>query len=57
MDFRFLEAHLDLTWSANTTALAKKAQQRLRKNHFTQKLLVSFYHCSIESILTYCIQE
>lgn len=23
-------------------------------NHFTQKLLVSFNHCSIESILTYC---
>ncbi|KAK3525906.1 hypothetical protein QTP70_010960 [Hemibagrus guttatus] len=49
-----------LTWSTNTSELLKKAQQRLyflralRKN-ITQRLLVSFYWCSIESILTYCI--
>uniref|UniRef100_A0A8C7YDV2 Reverse transcriptase domain-containing protein n=1 Tax=Oryzias sinensis TaxID=183150 RepID=A0A8C7YDV2_9TELE len=51
----------DLTWSANTTALVKKAQQRLyflrllKKNKLSEKLLVSFYRCSIESILTYCV--
>ncbi|KAF7661286.1 hypothetical protein LDENG_00265940 [Lucifuga dentata] len=63
-DFRFLGVHIeeDLTWSANTIALVKKAQQRLyflrilRKNHLTQKLLVSFYHCSIESILSVVCQ-
>ncbi len=62
-DFRFLGIHLqdDLTWSINTTAIMKKAQQRLyflkivRNNQLTQKLLVSFYRCSIESILTYCM--
>uniref|UniRef100_A0A8C7XV90 Reverse transcriptase domain-containing protein n=1 Tax=Oryzias sinensis TaxID=183150 RepID=A0A8C7XV90_9TELE len=51
----------DLTWGANTTALVKKAQQRLyflrllKKNKLSEKLLVSFYRCSIESILTYCV--
>ena len=41
--------------------MLKKAQQRLyflrvlRGNNITQRLLVSFYRCSIESILTYCI--
>ncbi len=62
-NFRFLGVHLDdnLTWSTNTTATIKKAQQRLyflrilRKNQLTQKLLVSFCRCTIESILTYCI--
>lgn len=62
-NFRFLGVHLEehLTWSTNTSATIKKAHQRLyflrvlRKNHLTQELLVSFYRCSIESILTYCI--
>ncbi len=62
-NFRFLGIHLndDLTWSTNTTATIKKAHQRLYflrilgKNLLAQKLLVSFYRCSIESILTYCI--
>ena len=62
-DFRFLGANImeDLTWGVNTTVLVKKAQQRLyflrvlRKNNIPQKLLVSFYRCSIESILTYCL--
>ena len=50
----------DQTWSTNTL-LVKKTQQGLfflmilRKNQLTQKFLESFYHCSIESILTYCI--
>lgn len=26
----------------------------LRQNHLTQKLLMSFYHCSRKSVLTYC---
>ncbi len=51
----------NLTWSVNTTNVNKKAQQRLyflrilRKYQLTQNLLVSFYRCSVESILTYCI--
>lgn len=61
--FKFLGVTIeeDLTWSANTTALVKKAQQRmyflrlLKKNHLCEKLLVSFYRCSIKSILTYCV--
>ena len=59
---RFLGVHLeeDLTWAVNTLELLKEAQQRLhflkvlRKN-ISQRLLVSFYRRSIESILTYCI--
>ena len=44
-----------------TTQLLKKAQQRLYllrvlgRNNITQRLLVSFYRASIESILTYCM--
>ncbi len=59
----FLGIHMEdnLTWSVNTTNVNKKAQQRLyflrilRKYQLTQNLLVSFYRCSVESILTYCI--
>ena len=62
-NFRFLGIHLDddLTWSTNTSAIIKKAHQRLhflrvlRNNQLPQELLVSFYRCSIESIMTYCI--
>ncbi|CAJ1076957.1 uncharacterized protein LOC125983400 [Xyrichtys novacula] len=62
-DFRFLGVQIEegLTWTVNTTQVIKKAQQRLhflrvlRKNNITQRLLVSFYRCSIEAILTYCI--
>lgn len=61
--FRFLGVHLaeDLSWRTNTTAIVKKAQQRLyflrilRNYHLRQDLLVSFYRCSVESVLTYCI--
>ena len=60
---RFLGVHIeeDLTWNVNTTEILKKAQQRLyflrvlRGNNISERLLVSFYRCSIESILTYCI--
>ena len=47
----------DLTWSANTDALIRKAQQRLyflrilRKQQLTE----NFYRSSIESILSYCL--
>ncbi|XP_039623718.1 neuronal growth regulator 1-like [Polypterus senegalus] len=54
-DFRFLGVHImeDLSWGVNTAELAKKAQQRLNFLRIPQKLPVSFYHCSIESILCY----
>ena len=60
---RFLGVHIqeDLSWRTNTTATIKKAQQRLyflrvlRNYHLRQELLVTFYRCSVESILTYCI--
>lgn len=62
-DFCFLGVHIkeELSWSVNTSELLKKAQQRLhflrvlRKNHICQRLLVSFYRCSTESILTHCM--
>lgn len=47
-------------WNNTCTAVVKKAQQRLyflrnlKNNLLTPKLLVSFCHCSIESILTSC---
>ncbi|KAK5892697.1 hypothetical protein CesoFtcFv8_013051 [Champsocephalus esox] len=63
LSFKFLGVHIsqELTWSTNTTAVIKKAQQRLyflrllRKNHLNQKLLVTFYRSTVESVLTYCI--
>uniref|UniRef100_A0A3B5R0L5 Reverse transcriptase domain-containing protein n=1 Tax=Xiphophorus maculatus TaxID=8083 RepID=A0A3B5R0L5_XIPMA len=59
--FRFLGMELEdkLTWSTNTKELLKKAQQRLyflrilEKNRLSSDLLQAFYHCSIESVLTY----
>jgi len=62
-DFRFMGVHIEesLTWSKNTSELLKKAQQRLyflrvlRKNNITQRLLVSYYQASIDSVLTYCM--
>lgn len=61
--FRFLGTYIsvDLSWAINTTTVVKKSQQRLyflrilRQNHLQQKLLVSYYHCSIKSVLMYCI--
>lgn len=54
--FKFLGVQIseDLTWTANTTALVKKAQQWMhflrlpRKNGLNQQLLVAFYHSTIE---------
>lgn len=48
-----------LYWTTNSTAVVKKAQQELhflrilRKTNLQEKLLVSFYCCSIESVLAY----
>ncbi len=61
--FRLLgvQIEVDLTWSANSKELIKKAQQRLyflrllRKNNLSQKLLVAFYHCSILCAHILCV--
>ena len=61
--FRFLGVHIqeDLSWRTNTTAIIKKAQQRLyflrvlKTYHLRQELLVTFYRSTVESILTYCV--
>ncbi|KAI4873926.1 hypothetical protein NFI96_030144 [Prochilodus magdalenae] len=62
-NFKFLGVHIseDLTWSLNSSTMVKKAQQRLyflrslKKAHLCPKILVDFYRCTIESILTNCI--
>ncbi len=61
--FKFLGVHIteDLTWSAHTDAVLKKAHQRLfflrrlRKFGTSPRILGSFYTCTVESILTGCI--
>ncbi len=61
--FKFLGVHIteDLTWSAHTDAVLKKAHQRLfflrrlRKFGTSPRILRSFYTCTVESILTGCI--
>ncbi len=58
--FKFLCVHIteDLTWSAHTDAVLKKAHQRLfflrwlRKFGTSPSILRSFYTCTVESILT-----
>ncbi|KAI5627509.1 gastrula zinc finger protein XlCGF28.1-like [Silurus asotus] len=58
--FKFLGVHIsdDLSWQQNTSALVKKAQQRLyslrslKKSYLSPGVLTSFYRCIIESILT-----
>lgn len=48
-------------WSVTWATLVKKAQQRiyflrtLSKALLSASLMKSFYHCKVESILTYCI--
>ena len=59
--FKFLGTYFseDLTWTQNTHCLISKAQQQLyflravRKLNLPQQLLLSFYHCSVESVQTY----
>uniref|UniRef100_A0A3B3DDJ9 Reverse transcriptase domain-containing protein n=1 Tax=Oryzias melastigma TaxID=30732 RepID=A0A3B3DDJ9_ORYME len=61
--FKFLGVHIsaNLSWETNTKALVKKAQQRLhflrvlRRQQIHQKLLVTFYRSTIESLLTYTV--
>ncbi len=61
--FKFLGVHItkDLTWSAHTDAVLKKAHQCLfflrwlRKFGMSPSILRSFYTCTVESILTGCI--
>uniref|UniRef100_A0AAZ1XIU5 Alkylated DNA repair protein AlkB homologue 8 N-terminal domain-containing protein n=1 Tax=Oreochromis aureus TaxID=47969 RepID=A0AAZ1XIU5_OREAU len=61
--FKFLGVHIseDLIWMNNCSKLVKKAHQRLfflrtlRKNHLSSDILVNFYRCTIERILTNCI--
>ncbi|KAL0186167.1 hypothetical protein M9458_017837 [Cirrhinus mrigala] len=61
--FKFLGTHIseDLSWTTNTSSLVKKAHQRLfflrtlKKNQLSSAILVNFYRCSIESILTNCV--
>ena len=61
--FRFLGVHIqeDLSWETNTKAILKRAQQGLhflrilKKYQLNQRLLVSYYRSTVESILTYCI--
>ncbi len=61
--FKFLGVHIteNLTWSAHTDAVLKKAhqcfffQRRLRKFGTSPSILRSFYTCTVESILTGCI--
>ncbi len=61
--FKFLGVHIteDLTWSAHTDAVLKKAHQRLfflrrlRKFGTSPRILRSFYTCTVENILTGCI--
>ena len=49
----------DVSWTANSAALAKRANQRLyflrvlRRQQVQQRLLVDFYRATIESILTH----
>jgi len=58
--FKFLGVHIseDLSWSLNTSTLVKKAHQRLfflrrlKKAHLSPQILMNFYRCTIESILT-----
>ncbi len=61
--FKFLGVHIteDLTWSAHTDAVLKKAHKRLfflrrlRKFGTSPRILRSFYTFTVESILTGCI--
>ena len=61
--FKFLGVHIpkDLPWTLNSSILIKKAHQRLfilkrlKKAHLSPQILVNFYRCTIESILTNCI--
>jgi len=62
-DFKFLGTHIsqDINGATNTTALVKKSQQRLyflrsiNKMNLSQKMPLSFYNCSVQSIISHDI--
>ncbi len=59
--FKFLGVTVaeDLTWGTNTASVLGKAQQRLyylrklKRANLPQRLMRNFYHCAVESVLTY----
>ncbi|KAI2645711.1 RNA-directed DNA polymerase from mobile element jockey [Labeo rohita] len=57
--FKFLGTHIseDLSWTTNTSSLVNKAHQRLffLRTQLSLAILVNFYRCTIESILTNCV--
>ncbi|XP_050959599.1 NACHT, LRR and PYD domains-containing protein 12-like [Labeo rohita] len=61
--FKFLGTHIseDLSWTTNTSSLVREANQglfflrTLKKNQLSLAILVNFYCCTIESILTNCV--
>lgn len=60
--FKFLGIHIseDLPWTLDNSTLVKKAHQcllflRQKKSHLPPQILVNFYRCTIESILSNCI--
>ena len=62
-EFKFLGLSVSetLSWSTNTASVIGKAQQRLyflrklKQADLPRALLVNFYHCAVESVLTYCV--
>jgi len=58
--FKYLGVHIseDLSWTAHTDTVVKKARQRLyhlrqlRRFRVSQWILISFYHAAVQSILT-----
>ena len=59
-DFKFMGVHTDadLQWSSNTSAVVKRARQRLHflrilgRIDLKRELLTVFYRCPIENVLT-----
>ena len=56
--FKFLGLHIseDLGWTVKTTHIIKSPiffWRTLRRNKLPRPLLKNFYHCTIESVLTY----
>ena len=63
-DYKYLGTIFDskLNWNANTDAVYKKCQQRLhflrklRSFNVNERVLSLFYHCFVESVLTFSFQ-
>lgn len=60
-NFKFLGLTVteDLLWGKNITSAIGKAQRhlfylrKLKSVELSQRLMVNFYHCAVESVLTY----